>query len=50
MTFGVQKSNEWIKNRLFRTDNEVPRSLCNNDMVLLMINGELFRAKPMLQL
>ena len=49
MTFGVRKSNEWIENRLFCTDNEASQSLCNkNVLFLLVIKGELYRAKPML--
>lgn len=49
MTVGVQKSNEWIENRLSCTDNKASQSLCNNNVLfLLVIKGELYRAKPML--
>ena len=52
MTDDVQKSNEWIQNCLFCTDNEVSQSLCNNnnDMSFLMMKEELYRAKPIPQL
>ena len=47
MTIGVLKSNEWIKNRLFCTDNEASQSLCNNntDMAFPMIKGTIISRK-----